>query len=739
MQLRPFCISTMVSVALGAVLAPAALSQQQTPTPSNQPDEVIRIASELVQTDVTVVDRKGALVGGLTREQFDLRIDKKSRPILFFESVRAGSANEEAQLAAARGGSANQASPSKGTAVPLDRGRTIFFYFDDFHLSPDSMNHARKMLVRFIERDMGQNDEVAIASASGQVGFLQQLSDNKTVLRLAIERLRARPFSMRDGERPPMSESHALLIENNDPGVLGYFVEALIKEVPGISNPEEWVRGRARRILEQANYATSNTLVTLASLIASSKDLPGRKLMFFVSDGFSIDTRREAFSKLRQVTGQAARAGVVIYSIDARGLIASLTDASSPVAADYTGRLAKAEIGQISASQDALNALARDTGGRPLFDTNDLSIGVTRALKETSAYYLIAWHPETEEQRAGKFNKIEVSIVGHPELVVRLRRTFAEKETLAPIAKNQPQLSNVPPAKQVENELRGAIKTTYPAQGIPTALSLKFLDAPEVGPTVAATMQVTLSPQSFTGNENQPVANIDLGGVVYDTAGKVAGTFQTRMTVKGTSPEPNSSLPDNLAYNHLFRLKPGLYQIRVAARDAKDGRVGSARQWIEIPDLSSRKLVLSSLILAKRTTNGTELVSQAKGVVPASLSIDHHFERSANLRFVAFVYNAARGVSGSVFPVDSSAGSTTTLGAGPDVAIQVQVLRDNQPVITTPLRRIEIHAETDMARVPYAAELPLSDLLAGRYLLQVTVIDRIAKTSATQYASFAID
>lgn len=728
--------SSLCAAVLCAALAPAILAQQPRSTPPGQADEVIRIATELVQTDVTVVDRDGKFVEGLKREHFELRIDKKLRPILFFDLVRAGSANEQVQLAAARG---KTVSTEKSTAVPLDRGRTIFFYFDDFHLGSDSMHHARKMVLKFLDREMGQNDQVAIVSATGQTGFLQQLTDNKTVLRLAIDRLRPKPFNLRDGERPPMAEHHALLIEAHDPGVLGYFVEELAKQVPGISNPEEWVRGRARRILEQSNYASLNTLSTLESLVASSKDLPGRKLVFFISDGFSLDSKRDAYYRLRTVTNQSARAGVVIYSIDARGLIASLTDASSEVPADPTGRMHKAEMGQISASQDALNAIARDTGGRPLFNTNDLSVGVTRALKETSVYYLVAWQPETDEQRSGKFNKIELSVVGRPELVVRLRKIFAEKDIPVPVAKSRVSLPANPPAKDATSELRTAIKTPYPAQTLPTALDVEYLETPEGGSTVAVSMQVTLRPEDFSGNENPPQAAVDLGGAVYDISGKVVGNFHTRMTVKGETPAKKPELQDNIAYHHSFKLKPGLYQVRVAARDVKNGRIGSARQWLEVPDLSLRKLALSTLILAKRQTNATEPAKKINGILPAELSIDHQFERSTHLRFLTFVYNAARGLKSDAPTVDASVSSLAAPGTAPDVAIQVQILRDNQPVFTTPLRRIEMNPETDLARLPYAAELPLTDLLPGRYLLQVTVIDRIAKTSATQSTGFAID
>ena len=66
-------------------------------------------------------------------------------------------------------------------------------------------------------------------------------------------------------------------------------------------------------------------------------------------------------------------------------------------------------------------------------------------------------------------------------------------------------------------------------------------------------------------------------------------------------------------------------------------------------------------------------------------------------------------------------------------------MRDNEPVITTPLRKIQTDGQSDLARVSYAAEVSIEDLQPGRYVLQVTVIDRIAKSSASQHFSFQID
>jgi len=70
--------------------------------------------------------------------------------------------------------------------------------------------------------------------------------------------------------------------------------------------------------------------------------------------------------------------------------------------------------------------------------------------------------------------------------------------------------------------------------------------------------------------------------------------------------------------------------------------------------------------------------------------------------------------------------------------VQVQVIRDDQPVITTALRKLGTDGLPDLLRIPYAAEVPLSDLLPGRYLLQVTLIDRVSKQSTSKQTQFEV-
>src|SRR6185436_13260109 len=126
-------------------------------------------------------------------------------------------------------------------------------------------------------------------------------------------------------------------------------------------------------------------------------------------------------------------------------------------------------------------------------------------------------------------------------------------------------------------------------------LSVGFVDIPGTGPVLTASTQMSTTSLGY-GDDGKQSAAIDLAGVVLNDQGKPAGSFKTRLNVTPLSQQSATSDP-SVVYSHKVALKPGIYQIRVAARDDKSGRVGSAAQWIEIPDLSSKKLTLSTLML----------------------------------------------------------------------------------------------------------------------------------------------
>lgn len=708
----------------------AAFGQAQNPK-SPEGDDVVRVYSDLVQTDVMVFDKQGRFVNGLKREDFELKIDGQPRPIEFFERIAAGTRNEEVQLAAARGVSVPGNGPNATGPVPLDRGRTIFFYVDDLHLSAGNLLRMRKLLQHFVDQDLGQNDMAAITSASGTIGFLQQLSDNKAVLSAAIERLSARPSSQSDMERPPMTEYHALQIDRQDKDVTDFFVDALIKDFSMLSRDmaENMVRSRASQILAQAGNSTTNTLAGLESLVRSSGGLSGRKLVFFISDGFFLDDRNsDALYRLRKVTSAAARSGVVIYSLDARGLVTGMADLSTGPIIDPTGRLDRGSSGELLASQDAMNALAKGTGGRAIFNTNALDVGLKNGLKETSTYYLLAWRPDHEGATNEKFRRIAVSLPGHPDLTARVRQGFFDRES--PTLEDQSQkkaqtdkAADKTGPEQSEAVLRGSFASVYPTTDMPVALNLSFRDVPSKGIMLNVAIQVKVDSLEFKTVNGKLQGEVDIRASVFNDQGKAGATFADRLTVRAATLRELQRGSNELVYNYQVTLPQGIFQVRAGARDPASGKVGTAFEWIEVPKLSNQKLALSSVVIGERLPVQADAASNIQGTIAgATLRVDGRFHRNAVLRFIVYVYNAALATD-----------------FRPDLGVQAQILRDREPVITTPSKRISTEGMEQFERLPYGGDLSLEGLAPGRYVLRISIVDRFAKTSAAQDVKFEIE
>ncbi len=748
----------LLALPLCALLFSAGLARQQPaqqpppPVRPEEPDEVVRVTTEIVQTDVTVVDGDGKFVDGLKAGDFELKVDGKPQAIQFFERVAAGGLDEDAQLAAARGGGGGgRGGPGPaGAAVPLDRGRAIIFFLDDFHLSPASIPRTRKMLTRFIDAQMRQNDRVMIVAASNQLGFLQQLTDDKAVLRAAVARLSAsRQQSVSDHERPTMNVVQAIAVEEGNSSVLEFYIDQTIKDNPAFSagSPESQriqaanhVRRRAVSLIQTAASAAGRTLESLRGLIKTSAQFPGRKLFYFVSDGFEVETRRSnTLDLIRRVTDAALRSGVVVYTLDPRGLGAQLADLPSAAIdspADTSGRLAGAGLSTATATQAPLRTIADETGGRAILNTDNFEAGITRALKETAVYYLLAWRPEGEGNRGGKFRKLEVGVKGRANLTVLVQRGFyasppedagrrSEKRAggAAPATAGATAAPGATAQAAGRKELIAALFSPVPRSAVPTTVTLNFVKTLETDVLLSVSMSVEIdaTPAAPAAGGKPQADRVEFLGQIYDAQGKVVYNFQRVITISPQADETVTPVLPTHNFSLTFQapVKPGLYQVRAAARDQKNGRTGSDSQWIEIPDLSNGSFSLSSLLLGNRPApDGKGDAAQTPQLI---IEPDRRFARDSRVRFLVYAYNAA-------------------LNAGqPDVAVQVQVFRDDQPVVTAPLSRVTTEGLAEFSRIPYIAEFPLTNLPAGRYTLQLTAIDRVAKASAAQRIKFAID
>lgn len=741
-----------IACLLICALIPCLASAQSTP-PTQKPadsDEVIRVTTEIVQTDVSVLDKEGKFVDNLKPEQFQLKVDGRLQPVSFFERVIAGSMNEDAQIAAARGSSRARAADGSATsaAVPLDRGRAVVFFIDDWHLAPASVVYTRALLKKFIDTQLRQNDQMAIATASNQLGFLSQMTDDKDVLREAVKRLNPRPAGdIVDREPPQMNVAQALAIERRELDIVDAYVQKTLQANPGMTADQalEQVNRRADSLIDVSSAVVLRTFDSLRGVLRTFAAVPGRKLFYFVSDGFALDFKRSnTYDRLHTLTDAAVRAGAVIYTVDARGLGAQLADlpgADDGTAFDPANRFNPLSASLSAATQEPLRTIADETGGRAILNTNAPDLGVARALKETSVYYLLAWKPEREENRGGKFRRIEVSVKDRPDLTVLVQRGFfttpppdaaANARAKQKSGTSNSQAARTPTANgaqspeesQKSKELFAALRAPFPRADIPTALTLNYTKTQDAKTLLSMSLRVELEPTRPTPDATPMSDRAEIIGALYDNQGKVVNTFQRTADVTPKDASADVPKPVQLTFGFQSQVVPGLYQARFAALDPKTHRTGSASQWIDVPDLNNKTLNLSSIFLGvppppTSPENKQSGVSDAQVLVLPDRRFTHN---NAHARLLFYVYNANVGAD-----------------AKPDVAVQVQLFRDDQPVITTPLRKLNSDGYTDFSRLPYAAEISLDGVPAGRYLLRVTAIDRVAKSSASQGIKFSIE
>lgn len=588
----------LLSAATCLFLLPAVAFSQTKPAPTDDAQDVIKFETSLVQTDVMVFDKKGKAVKGLRPEQFQLKINKTQREISFFEAkVSGGQTSQREEVNSEQPVSVDLNKPPS-MAKPDAGRRSIIFFVDDFHLAPGSLVRTRTALLDFINRSVTTNDLIAITSPSGQIGFLQQFTSDKEALRAAVARLNYRADVKRDMEKPPMSEYIALKIREGDEQALVYYTQEIQRQ-NCIRTQNQMIctvtpqgarlmaKSRAQQIALESGPSTDNTLRLLEGLMRSAAQLPGRKLVFVISDGFYLnDFKTGSLDRIKRVTDAAGRAGVVIYTLDARGIIGDGIDVMNDKPLDSKGMLIGAGIGEITASQDGLNALAKDTGGQAFRNTNKpMSEWVENVVDETSNYYLVAWKPDDEEQKKGKFKSIEVSIVGRPDLDVRVRSSYFKSAAL-PLLSTKRKIDK-DPAKAREDDMRLVIDAPVSQSEIQTAVDLRFVQMPGIGTQIVATLSIDERSVTFETIDGKLAADVDVGGILYDDKGKPINSFVGRLRVYPRASEGGgiAKKANRSIYRFTTLVPGGLYQVRVGVRDLKTSRIGSAMDWIKIPKI----------------------------------------------------------------------------------------------------------------------------------------------------------
>jgi VWFA-related protein len=711
--------------------------------PARPQSAVLGTRAEVVRLDVVVTDAQGELVRNLAREDFQVLEDGKPQRITQFLLATTNSAPGR-EPAPAAPTPETRAEPAEGVGP----GRHIVVVFDDLHIAPNNLDYAKDALKRFVDEFAAANDGVALVTTSGP-GGIQQLTLDRAVLKQAIQSFTNREATVMPSQGSQMTPVQAELVLRGDQTALQLATRTLIEE-PGSTfaggrtpqaaveagagfasagtNPEEVAAAKeaqrqARGVLNEALRFSSITLGRIDDVLRSLASLPGRKICLLVSDGFLVGmaTSEERTRDLRRIIDAATRSGAVVYSLDARGLVSTVTDAGTGGGVQQAGlqervsRLAEQEF------RETLQVLADDTGGFLVRGTNDLAGGLRRMLADNDAYYLMAYEP-ANTKRDGRFRKIEVRLSRHKDFTIRTRKGY-----LAPDERKRggkPEVAAGRASASVplpidEAEARSALGAPIPPNGIPVRLAADYIEIPPGGPQAMVRVHVDLAGLRWQEVGGRHQAAVELLGGVYDATGNPVGApFGKRADLDLSSGEYKRAMEAGFQYQLQVPLRPGRYEVRLVAREKKVASLGGAAQWVEIPDLGDNKLAMSGVFLSSATPgaatgSGDETFRDAHAV--------RRFRPGESLYFQLYVYNPR---------LDEKGAS--------EVVLQAQIFSGTKVVAVSKPQAASLRAK-DGVPLPETNGMPLEGIAPGRYELKVVVVDRKANATIFRRVDFTVE
>jgi VWFA-related protein len=700
---RPRGLVTFVTCL--AVGGSAFARQAEGPRAPDSGAPVVRVSVEVIQVDAVVTDKDDRHVSDLGPADFEILEDGRRQDITHCSYVPL-----DRPPVTPPGSMGVMRFPRTTTQEAIRR--TMVFVVDDLSLTFRSMVAARQALARFVDEQMQPGDFVAILQTGAGNGAIQQFTSDKRVLRAAIARLRFNLAARGTITSPAIVEgsggnASAPASRGGGSGA----GDAALAVLRGQMNDFADASQRQRQL-----HLAMGTMGALQSVLHGLQQLPGRKSLVFLSEGFvqndRFGERSETYQRLRAVTDLANRASVVVYAINPAGL-----ETFSP----YSAEQPDPSTGQSSrkASEEArggLSTLADETGGLLLTDNNDISGAVGHILDDQSGYYLIGYKPDEslfKPDNAGlKYHKIEIKMK-RPGLTVRSRKGFYAVARAG--------------SEAMEHEgLASAVYSPFAARDFDVRLTSLFGSDPKTGPYVRSLLYIDLQGVMFQEQpDGSSQAKLEVGVMTFGVDGFAVERFARSVTI----PEFfEGARREGIAFTLDVPVKkPGPYQVRAAVRDLASARLGSASQFLEVPNLGADRLALSGLIMSeKAAADGSDARPATDVGDPDSTPAMRRFHRGMSVSYALSVYNAR----------------TRSDKGHPDLLVRPSLYRDDHLLQSMPTLSFDGAGQPDAKRLALRGSFSLDATMEpGVYVLEVAVQDKAAGSKsgpAAQWMDFEV-
>ncbi len=676
--------SRVLALLLAALLCADAFPQQQ------EEPYTFHAETELVLVNVTVKDKNGNFVQGLKPQNFTLLEDNKPQKIVSFdiENVDAIAAPDVAQVKPLPAPTEPSNPAPKTLAASSDQfkdRRLIILFFDLSAMEPDEIDHAVTSAGHYVDTQMAPADLVAIVSLGSSLLVNQDFTSDHALLKKQIE-----AFGEGAGQ-------------GYEEGTTG-----TTEGTPDTGQPF------TADDTEYNIFNTDRRLEALGSVAEKLSHLQQKKSLIYFSSGMDR-TGIENQSELRAAVNAAVRSNMAIYTMDMRGLQALVAggeaqNASLRGTSAYSGQSMINALNSNFTTQETLVTLASDTGGRAFLDSNDFSQVFKGVQQDTSSYYLLGYH-STNRAKDGRYRRLVVK-VNVPGVKIDYRRGYYAAADYQHSTKEDKEL-------QLEEELASEL----PATDLPLYLGAAYFRLEPNKYFIPISLVVPGSQIPFVRSSDRDKATLDVIGVVLDS--EQHPVTRIRDTVKLAVNTSSEVQKKNVQYDTGVSLPPGKYHLKFVVRENQTGLMGSFETDLNVPNLKSQPLKMSSVVLtsqlqpAKKSSTPNPLIRDGSEIIP---NVTHVFSPAQHLRFYYEVYDPAHAKPGQ----GAEAATNAANAAGIRLLTNVAFFRGKAKVFESSLVELtELNARERKAGV-FQLDVPLSQLKPGFYTCQVNVIDDAA-------------
>lgn len=665
-------VAAGIFATLGAVGISAQDPRPQATSPSPQtarpqaPDQqpVFRTGINTVRVDVIVSDKQGNPVSDLKLEDFDIEEDGKVQKPETFRLVRIDTTTQPAYTSRTI-----RTRNDEETAAQDENSRIFMFFLDDYHVMKESSMFMRKPVTDFITNQLAPNDLVGVMYPLTPTDAAIVNRNPQGVIN-AVEKFEGRKYNYE-----PINDLERGYVYKLTPDQIEMIRrQVTFTAIRGICTKMGALReGRKSLILLSEGFNATLPPQMRSSIAGgiTGGGANGAMPPDATRDPFAAENPNEdrvQFSQsmdlnreLQDVWDACNRSNTAIYSVDPRGLAVGGFD----ITANISMRTSQQYL---QTSQDTLRELSDNTDGRAIVNRNDLLGGMKQIVRDASAYYLVGYTSPAATD--GKFHEIKVK-VKRPGVQVRSRKGFwaytAEdaRRALAP-AKEGPRaevtkaLAAITPLNN-RRYIRTWIGNDKGDEG-KTRITLLWEPLP---PTAGARRD---EPRRVTVLATSPA-----GDIIY------RGKVPTELAAPG-----NGGIIR-------FQAPPGKLDVRLTIEGDGTGTLDTEDRTLDVPDLSAPDVTLSTPKVWY-ARNALEFKTITTGLPPAPTAT-REFRRTDRL----------------LIRTDAYAPGTTP------ATVTAQLLNQQG----TKMLDVTVAPPTDTV-ASHSIDLPLANLAAGQYLLEIT-------------------